>query len=314
MRFARIGPIRSDAPNPDTNNSHISKIDSVAEEVEHRKSTNDMVMVFVFGGVGPLHSDVSVAGVAKAFGVRLAPDEEFEEYLRLLIGDHCTGDRNEMALLPEGITELLHNEILPVPLIKCQNVIILTATNVCELDKEWGCLLSLLNTPIEKMPPFASKHLSTMLSDRAEDKLLAAEHPFDTDSSNFNKIALNTAQVELRQALYGEESFWCQKASSRASPPPVTISSLIALIPKSHFVAGALEDEERGLRTRCEERKGLEQGGSIFFLCNVSSLDGMDQIQRVLHHLLELGPRLLEHDGLIGRVLNLVVTECHVVF
>ena len=25
-----------------------------------------------------------------------APDEEFEEYLRHLIGDHCTGDRNEV--------------------------------------------------------------------------------------------------------------------------------------------------------------------------------------------------------------------------
>ncbi|BBH07768.1 phosphoadenosine phosphosulfate reductase family protein [Prunus dulcis] len=70
------------------------------EEVERRQSTDDMV--FIYGGVGPLHSDVTTAGVAKAFGVRLAPDEEFEEYLRHLIGDQCTGDRNEMALLPEG--------------------------------------------------------------------------------------------------------------------------------------------------------------------------------------------------------------------
>uniref|UniRef100_A0A1D1YQ27 FAD synthase n=1 Tax=Anthurium amnicola TaxID=1678845 RepID=A0A1D1YQ27_9ARAE len=140
-----------------------NEVDSVAAEVERWESTNDLV--FIFGGVGPLHSDVSVAGVAKAFGVRLAPDEEFEEYLRHLIGDQCVGDRNEMALLPEGITELLHNEILPVPLIKCRNVIILTATNVCELDKEWDCLLSLPNTPLVRMTPFASKHLSTMLSD-----------------------------------------------------------------------------------------------------------------------------------------------------
>ncbi|CAA7399225.1 unnamed protein product [Spirodela intermedia] len=138
-------------------------VDSVAEEVEERMSTNDMV--FIFGGLGPMHSDVSVAGVAKAFGVRLAADEEFEEYLRHLIGDHCTGDRNEMALLPEGITELLHNDVLPVPLIKCRNVIVLTSTNVTELDKEWDCLLTLPNTPLVQMAPFSSKHLSTMLSD-----------------------------------------------------------------------------------------------------------------------------------------------------
>lgn len=98
--------------------THISvvrnDIDSVAEEVAKQKSTTDLV--FMFGGVGPMHSDVTVAGVAKASGVRLAPDEEFEEYLRHHIGDQCTGDKNEMAKLPEGITELLHHEMLEVPL------------------------------------------------------------------------------------------------------------------------------------------------------------------------------------------------------
>ncbi|KAH6832656.1 phosphoadenosine phosphosulfate reductase family protein [Perilla frutescens var. hirtella] len=49
--------------------STASKIDSVADEVEREKSMTDMV--FIFGAVGPLPSDVTVAGVAKAFGVRL---------------------------------------------------------------------------------------------------------------------------------------------------------------------------------------------------------------------------------------------------
>ncbi|WCJ34514.1 phosphoadenosine phosphosulfate (PAPS) reductase family protein [Euphorbia peplus] len=142
-----------------------SDVDSVAEEVEKRIASNDMV--FMYGGVGPLHSDVTLAGVAKAFGVRLAPDEEFEEYLRHLIGDHCTGDRNEMALLPEGITELLHHEKLPVPMIKCRNVIILAATNIAELNIEWECLIELSRScsllPI--MEPFVSKSLTTKLSD-----------------------------------------------------------------------------------------------------------------------------------------------------
>ncbi|KAJ4978056.1 hypothetical protein NE237_008836 [Protea cynaroides] len=140
-------------------------IDSVAEEVEQRKSSNDVV--FMYGGVGPLHSDVSVAGVAKAFGVRLAPDEEFEECLMHLMNEQYTGHRNEMIQLPEGITELLHHEKLPMPLIKCQNVIILSATNIIELDKQWDCLIELTSSsgPLMSVAPFVSKSLITSLSD-----------------------------------------------------------------------------------------------------------------------------------------------------
>ncbi|XP_074369022.1 uncharacterized protein LOC141709031 [Apium graveolens] len=148
--------------------SHISvvrnDIDSVADEVERRKSTSDMV--FIYGAVGPLHSDVTVAGVAKAFGVRTAPDEEFEEYLRHLIGEKCTGDRNEMAQLPEGITELLHHEKLLTPLIKCLNVIVLSATNITELDVQWDCLIELKkSSSLLVSEPFASKSLTMTISD-----------------------------------------------------------------------------------------------------------------------------------------------------
>ncbi|KAE9590909.1 putative FAD synthetase [Lupinus albus] len=142
-----------------------NNVDSVAEEVERQKSTCDMV--FIYGGVGPLHSDVTLAGIAKAFGVRLAPDEEFEEYLRHIIGDQCIGDRNEMAQLPEGITELLHHDKLSVPLIMCQNIIILNATNVLELEKQWECLIELTKSSdlLTLLEPYVSKQVTTNLSD-----------------------------------------------------------------------------------------------------------------------------------------------------
>ncbi|CAA0829719.1 phosphoadenosine phosphosulfate (PAPS) reductase family protein [Striga hermonthica] len=149
--------------------SHVSvtrnDVDSVADEVEQQKLTNDVV--FIYGGVGPLPSDVTLAGVAKAFGVRTALDEEFEEYLRHLIEEKCTGDRNEMAQLPEGITELLHHEKLSVPLIKCRNVIILTATNAAELENEWKCLTELMSPdwPFVISEPFCSKRVAISLSD-----------------------------------------------------------------------------------------------------------------------------------------------------
>ncbi|KAL9239334.1 hypothetical protein vseg_013669 [Gypsophila vaccaria] len=141
-----------------------SDIDSVAESVERQKSTNEMV--FIYGGIGPLHSDATLAGIAKAFGVRLAPDEEFEEYLTNIVG-YNSGARNEMAQLPEGITELLHHEKLPVPLMKCQNVIVFMATNVLEVEKEWDCLIQLATSiGLLLLPrPFSSKYLTTVLSD-----------------------------------------------------------------------------------------------------------------------------------------------------
>ncbi|GER36847.1 phosphoadenosine phosphosulfate (PAPS) reductasefamily protein [Striga asiatica] len=140
-------------------------VDSVADEVEQQKLTNDVV--FIYGGVGPLPSDVTLAGVAKAFGVRTAPDEEFEEYLRHLIEEKCTGDRNEMAQLPEGITELLHHDKLSVPLIKCRNVVILTSTNAAELENEWKCLTELMspNWPLVIAELFSSKRVAISLSD-----------------------------------------------------------------------------------------------------------------------------------------------------
>lgn len=116
-------------------------IDAISEEVEQRAEVNDLV--FVVGGVGSLHSDVSLAGVAKAFGVRLAPDEEFEEFLRQQFGELCPGDQNEMAKLPERITELWHHKDLAVPVIKCRNVFILSGTTVSELDLQWQCLVEL---------------------------------------------------------------------------------------------------------------------------------------------------------------------------
>uniref|UniRef100_A0A7N0RGL5 FAD synthase n=2 Tax=Kalanchoe fedtschenkoi TaxID=63787 RepID=A0A7N0RGL5_KALFE len=142
-----------------------SDIDSVADEVERRKVDADMV--FVYGGVGPLHSDVTLAGVAKAFGVRMAPHDAFNEYYMSLQGEQCTSNKDEKVQLPEGITELLHHEKLSVPLLKFQNVIVFSSSNVTELEEQWDCLLELSKSigPLKVSEPFVYKHLATNLRD-----------------------------------------------------------------------------------------------------------------------------------------------------
>ncbi|KAI4310421.1 hypothetical protein MLD38_035401 [Melastoma candidum] len=139
-------------------------IDCVAEEIERRKSASDMV--FLCGGVGPLHSDVSLAGVVKAFGVRLAPHEEFQESLEHSGNKQSTSTGNEMALLPEHITELLHHEKLPVPLIKCENIIVLSAANMSELENQWDCLIEISRSTglIQLLEPFIVKSVTTNTS------------------------------------------------------------------------------------------------------------------------------------------------------
>ncbi|KAI4963973.1 hypothetical protein ZWY2020_008541 [Hordeum vulgare] len=138
-----------------SNKTETNSIDSVAEEVEQCKSTDDVV--FILGGLGPLHSDVSLAGVAKAFG---APDEEFEEHLSQLIGNSYID-----GFVARRYYRIITSQDAPLPLIKCKNVIILSATNVDELDMEWNCLLDTQESGLVKTKPFVSKHLSTLLPD-----------------------------------------------------------------------------------------------------------------------------------------------------
>ncbi|XP_054817140.1 uncharacterized protein LOC129316772 isoform X2 [Prosopis cineraria] len=115
-----------------------NNIDSVAEEVERQKSTCDM-----------------------------APDESFGDCFRHIIGDQCTGDWNMMVQLPEGITKLLHHDKLSMPLIKCQNVVVLCATNALELEEEWDCLIELTkSSDLFALPEaYMSKNVTTNLSD-----------------------------------------------------------------------------------------------------------------------------------------------------
>ncbi|KAL2631034.1 hypothetical protein R1flu_015720 [Riccia fluitans] len=140
-----------------------NNIDAISEEVEHRASDCDLVLMT--GGVGTFHCDVTLAGVAKAFGARLAPDEELEEDLRRLYGENCPGDENKMAQLPEGITELLNHKNAAVPVIRCKNVYVLSAVTTSDLALQWNCLLEQAEKKdlFHAQQPFTSVRFRTSL-------------------------------------------------------------------------------------------------------------------------------------------------------
>ena len=74
----------------------------IAQEVSALMSSHDLV--FTSGGVGPTHDDVTIEGVARAFGVGVELDESMAEMLRKAYGDRCTEGHLRMALVPEGAT------------------------------------------------------------------------------------------------------------------------------------------------------------------------------------------------------------------
>lgn len=71
---------------------------TIAAEVNALRASHDVV--FTSGGVGPTHDDVTLAAVADAFGVALAPHPEIERLVRAHFGPRTSEGHLAMALLP----------------------------------------------------------------------------------------------------------------------------------------------------------------------------------------------------------------------
>ena len=76
------------------------ELDVIADEVKKLSQAHDWL--FTSGGVGPTHDDVTIEGVAKAFGVRVVAAPEMESMIRAHYGPRTTEGHLRMALVPEG--------------------------------------------------------------------------------------------------------------------------------------------------------------------------------------------------------------------
>ncbi len=98
------------------------ELDLIAEEVAHESGSHDLV--FTSGGVGPTHDDLTIDGVAKAFGVQARIDESMATMLRAAYGERCTDHHLRMALIPDGAT-LATTEDDRWPVVVMRNVWVL---------------------------------------------------------------------------------------------------------------------------------------------------------------------------------------------
>jgi molybdenum cofactor synthesis domain-containing protein len=80
----------------------LDEVDEIAREVAALSATHDFL--FTSGGVGPTHDDVTVEGVAKAFGVEVEESPILAKMLREHYKERITDGHLRMALVPQGAT------------------------------------------------------------------------------------------------------------------------------------------------------------------------------------------------------------------
>jgi len=107
----------------------LERITTIPDDVEIiattvRQFAATYEVVFTSGGVGPTHDDVTMEGVAKAFGRQVVRHPELDKRLREYLGANANEARMRMADTPEG-AQLIVDERLGFPTIQCENVYIL---------------------------------------------------------------------------------------------------------------------------------------------------------------------------------------------
>jgi molybdenum cofactor synthesis domain-containing protein len=98
------------------------EIQIIAEEVSYCVRRFDIVLTS--GGVGPTHDDVTMDGIAAAFGRKLTMHPELERLIRTQFADRLSAAALKMAAVPEGAV-LNSAGDLRFPTIQLENVYIL---------------------------------------------------------------------------------------------------------------------------------------------------------------------------------------------
>jgi molybdenum cofactor synthesis domain-containing protein len=98
------------------------ELDAIAEEVKYCAARFDVVLTS--GGVGPTHDDITMEGVARAFGRKLVRDPELSGLIHQHFVDRVNAAALKMAEVPEGAV-LNHAGDRWFPTVQLENVYIL---------------------------------------------------------------------------------------------------------------------------------------------------------------------------------------------
>jgi molybdenum cofactor synthesis domain-containing protein len=97
------------------------EIETIASEV--KAMSERYTYVFTSGGIGPTHDDLTIEGVAAAFGRAVEVDEKLAALLRSVLGDNLNESQLKMAMVPAGAALIDSNDKW-FPLVVVDNVYI----------------------------------------------------------------------------------------------------------------------------------------------------------------------------------------------
>jgi molybdenum cofactor synthesis domain-containing protein len=98
------------------------ELEAIAEEV--RSSAANFDVVITSGGVGPTHDDITIEGVARAFGRNIVINPTLENIIREHFGEGVNAAGLKMAEVPEGAVLNTGGEMI-FPTIQLENVYML---------------------------------------------------------------------------------------------------------------------------------------------------------------------------------------------
>jgi len=96
-------------------------VETIASEVKAMSERYDYV--FTSGGIGPTHDDLTIQGVAAAFGRPVEINAKLEGMLRSVLGDDLSEGQLKMATVPAGAS-LIDSDDKWFPLVVVENVYI----------------------------------------------------------------------------------------------------------------------------------------------------------------------------------------------
>jgi molybdenum cofactor synthesis domain-containing protein len=106
----------------------VRRISVISDEIEvigreTAEFSNRYDYVFTSGGVGPTHDDVTMEGIAKGFGVKLAQNEEIRKFLVSRYKSEVNSAVTKMTMIPEG-SEVTFSENMRFPVVSFRNIFI----------------------------------------------------------------------------------------------------------------------------------------------------------------------------------------------